>query len=87
VKYKKHDYRVAMMLSVLLFFLLKYIQLTNNDIVCVYIFGFFMSAVEFVCIKMFRMWKYKNLKRKHTIPYWLPFAWSLSSILLFILLI
>jgi len=55
--------------------------------VCVYIFGFFMSAVEFVCIKMFRMWKYKNLKRKHTIPYWLPFAWSLSSILLFILLI
>lgn len=71
VKYRKEEYNVALIQFIILVILI--LNHTKEKIIPIVLFGIIMTIAEYVSIKNYKMWEYKNIEG--VIPKWLVLTW------------
>jgi hypothetical protein len=84
VTFRKNEWIVAGLLALVLATLLVYNKFGAKKSAIIIAFGFIMATAEYVCIKLFNMWKYNYVN--WVLPVWLPLGWSISGVFLLALL-
>jgi hypothetical protein len=81
---RKRPTLLAFVFSILFIALIVNLKLDWRLILLLIGFGFWMTFVEYICIK-YGMWSYHFIPKQMLVPIWLPVAWALASLLLVLL--
>lgn len=75
---RQNEELAALGILSLMFILVMIMQMTTLSVIVALGFGLMATCAEWVCVRMFDMWKYNYTK--YDVPIWLPFAWSMAAI-------